>query len=511
MNLNNILWIIAPAGMSFGLALIFTHFMQRIAPRMGLVDRPDGHRKLQGNVTALGGGVAILLAFLLTIALIYLCRLPGADALRGQPVFTMGLCGAGILICLVGLIDDRFDLRGRQKLVAQMISVFFVVCAGLMIETVEVFGWQIQLGVFAIPFTMLWLLGAINALNLIDGVDGLAGTVSVILSLTIAALAAMGRHHGDALIALILAGASLGFLIFNYPPARIYLGDAGSMLIGLILGALAIRCSLKGPATVALVAPTAIWSILAFDIAMAVFRRKLTGRSIYSTDRAHIHHVLQRHGFSISGVVLFIGTLCTVCAMGALVSVALKNEMAAIGTTASVLAILVLTGFFGRSECSLFARRIKGFLTSLVRIPNREAPRPVHFCSRFHGNREWEILWESLLDYAHRFELSQVQLNVSSPAIGEEYHAVWQQKSTPSPLRTWKTEVPLFVQELCVGRLTIVGSVGQGAVVSWMAELIEGLRPFEFQMITLLEELLPPPSFPMAIEQIEQEVLQEAV
>ncbi len=503
-----LIWGLFPVAMSFTLALGLTPVMRQLALRFGLVDCPDGHRKLQKSSTPLGGGIAVLLAFLFSIALMLVCNLPGAANLLRQPVFTFGLCGAATLICLVGVLDDRFELRGRQKLFAQIVSVFLVVCAGLVIEKVEVFGWQFEMGILAVPFTMFWLLGAINALNLIDGVDGLAGTVSIILSVTIAVLATMTGHDGDALFAWILAGAVLGFLMYNLPPAKIYLGDAGSMLIGLILGVLAIRSSLKGPATVALVAPTAIWSILAFDIAMAVFRRKLTGRSVYSTDRAHIHHVLQKQGFSVSGVVMFIGTLCALCATGALVSVALKNEMAAIGTTVCVLAILVLTGFFGRSECSLFLRRVKGGLVSLIRVPKLEKPSPVHFCSRFHGNREWEILWDSLLECAKQFDLTSIQLNVSSPAIGEEYHAVWQQKVTTSQLRTWKTEFPLFVEGICVGRLTIIGSAGNGAVVSWMSELIEGLKPFERQMSILLEELLPQNSFPV---EKEQGALQEAV
>lgn len=500
-------WVTIPAGISFLLMLLLVPLIQRFAPRIGLVDRPDGHRKLQLQVIPLGGGVAVLLAFLLTIAFITLGDLAGSTEIMRHPVFTLGLCVAGSFICLVGLIDDRFDLRGRQKLAAQVVSVFFICWAGLIIKTIEVFGWQFQLGVFAIPVTMLWLLGTINALNLIDGVDGLAGTVSLILSLTIATLAAIGGKHGDAIIASVLAGASLGFLVFNFPPAKIYLGDAGSMLIGVILGALAIRCSLKGPTTAALVAPAAIWSILAFDITMAIFRRKLTGRSIFATDRAHIHHVLQKHGFSSAGVVIFIGTLCTACAAGAVASVVLRKEWIAIGATASVLAILVLTGFFGRSECSLFARRVQRVLVSLIRIPTHGKPKPFHFCSRFHGNQEWEILWESLLDYAQQFELTQVQLNVSSPAIGEEYHAVWQEKSPPYPLRTLKTEVPLFVRGLCVGRLTIVGSVGNEAVVSWMAGLIEGLRPFEVQLTMLLEERIP--QLPSASHSLERLNFQE--
>ncbi len=481
-----------PVLLAFLLALSITPIVLRLSLAINFVDRPDGHRKLHQSAVALGGGVAILASFLISLLVIQLVNLPGAADLARVPYFTIGLCGAATLICLVGLMDDRFELRGRQKLAAQVLCVFVTVSAGLVIEGVELFGYRIELGVLSIPFTVLWLLGAINALNLIDGIDGLAGTIAVILSLTIAVLAAMTGHLADAVFACVLGGACLGFLVFNLPPARIYLGDAGSMVIGLILGALAIRSSLKGPATVALAAPTAIWAILAFDIAMAIMRRKLTGRSIYHSDRSHMHHVLQKHGYSVKGVLIVMGGLCLLCSIGTLASVALTNEFLALGTAASVLAILVFTGLFGRAECALFARRLSAFVRSLGRIDTQSERRPVHVCSRFYGNREWEILWDSIINYAERFELSGVQLNISSPSIGEEYHAVWKSPEQPPALRVWRTEIPLFLREICVGRLKIMGGIPEGETIAWMAELIGGLKPFETHMQLLLEEILPP-------------------
>ncbi|MFG0333296.1 MAG: glycosyltransferase family 4 protein, partial [Maioricimonas sp. JB049] len=243
---------ISPIAIAFVVGLLVTPLIRRISLRIGLVDRPDGHRKLHKTPVPLGGGVAVLLASVLTVLLTLLLDGPGAESIRRQPHYTLGLLGAATMICVVGLLDDRFAIRGRQKLVAQVVAVFLVVQSGMVIEQLEVFGWTLSLGLLAAPFTMAWLLGAINSLNLIDGVDGLAGTVAAILSITIAVLAGMTGQAADAIFAWALAGGVLGFLAWNLPPARIYLGDAGSMLVGLVLGVLAIRSSLKGPATVAM-------------------------------------------------------------------------------------------------------------------------------------------------------------------------------------------------------------------------------------------------------------------
>src|SRR5437868_2212657 len=150
----------------------------------------------------------------------------------------------------------------------------------------------------AVPVTLFLLLGAIGSLNLIDGMDGLLSTVGVLVSLAVAGMAVMGGHWLAACAAVALAGALLGFLRYNFPPATIFLGDSGSMLIGLVLGVLAIKSALKTPTTVALMAPAVLLTIPIFDTFAAILRRKLTGRSIYSTDRGHLHHCLLSRGLS---------------------------------------------------------------------------------------------------------------------------------------------------------------------------------------------------------------------
>lgn len=465
-----------------------TPVMRRVAVPLGIVDYPDGRRKLQHAPIALGGGLAVCLATIVavTVNLGSLSLQPDNES-RNPVVFLCGLLAAVIVIVAVGLLDDRFSLRGRQKLAGQIAAAGILIASGLVVERIQVFGTQIELGLLSIPFTLFWMLGAINALNLIDGIDGLASSVGIILSLAIAGMAALTGHGGDALIALALCGALVGFLIYNFPPASIYLGDAGSMLIGLLLGALAVRSSLKGPATAALAAPTVVWAIPILDVGMAILRRKLTGRSIYHTDRGHLHHCLLRKGFSHRATLFSIALLCTCTALGSLASVAQQNEWLAVGSALVVFATLLAARWFGNTEFQLLGNRLKSLCLSLLKLSqHREAPLPVH--TRFTGTQDWDELWKTLTEYAERFDLCTVQLNVNLPALNEDYHVQWERRSEGDEQQEWVTDLPLVSGDITVGRLRIRGRCTEGSVCIWMGELIAGLKPFETHLLGLVEE-----------------------
>lgn len=481
------LYIVA-AGGAFLASLLLTPVVRWLAYKLELVDRPDNHRKLHAKNTALGGGVAILLAFL-AASLFIVVLSPSQRAILGADTrFVIGVVVASLFIVGLGLADDRWKLRGRQKLVGQAIAASMLVAAGLWIQHVEVLGWELDLGVFAIPFTLFWLLGAINSLNLIDGMDGLATSVGLVVSLAIAAMAAILGHRTEAFLALIMAGSLAGFLIYNSPPASVFLGDAGSMLIGLILGALAIRSSIKGPATIALAAPAAIWAIPILDVLMAILRRKLTGRSIYTTDRGHLHHNLQHVGLSGTMTVCLIGALCLLTSLGAVISVAIRQEWVAYASVVATFGILVVTGLFGRHEVLLLLRRTRQFSTSLVRPLGSPQSIGHQFEARLQGNGEWDELWNTLVDFAHRFELASVQLNVHLPALGEDYHATWQRREQPDEAQLWHSDIPLMAHNTNVGRIKLTGSCNNGSVCTWMSDLVAGLKPFETQMLELIEQ-----------------------
>ena len=139
----------------------------------------------------------------------------------------LGLLAGGLMICAVGVADDFGLLRGRHKLMGQLAAALVVVAFGVRVDRVALFGWQIDLGLTAVPFTLFFLLGAINSLNLLDGMDGLLSSVGLVLCLALGAMALLGGHMTAAWVALALAGALAGFLFYNFPPASVFLGDSG--------------------------------------------------------------------------------------------------------------------------------------------------------------------------------------------------------------------------------------------------------------------------------------------
>lgn len=467
---------------AFAVALVATPVVLAVMSRVGVVDRPDGRRKLHRRPIPLAGGLAVWFGLVAAVWLGHVVGGPSPPS--GDDWFWPAFLVASGLICAVGLADDAFQLRGRHKLLGQVTAVAVLIGGGLMIRRIDLFGWDVELGVMAVPFTLFWLLGAINAINLIDGMDGLASTVGGMIGLALAIMAAITGHGDEAMVAAALVGGLLGFLIFNFPPAKIFLGDTGSMMVGLILGAVAVRATLKEPATVALAAPVAIWTLPILDVSMAILRRKLTGRSIYATDRGHLHHRLGQHGQSNRGTLLLVAGLCGVTTAGALASVAFRSEWIAAASAASVAAFLILTRRFGHSECMLLARRTRSFATSLFAVRRGEPPAREHR-SRLQGTREWEQLWESLVAFADRLGLASVQFDVSLPSLNEEFFASWK-RGPQAAAGTFRVDIPLGSGREPIGWLRITGHCPSERACNWIGELVEGLRPFEAQVLDLV-------------------------
>ncbi len=471
-------------------SLLLTVSMREMARRIGLTDQPDGHRKLHRIAMPLGGGVAVFLATAGVVAGLMVFHSTFYDPLWNAWQNPVALFVAGVVIVVVGLIDDRVGLSGRQKLLGQVLAASVLMASGLIIRKVSIFGLPIDLGYFGILFTLFWLLGAVNALNLLDGIDGLATTVGIILVSTIAAMAVRVGRYEVAIVGVVFAGSLVGFIRFNFPPASIFLGDTGSMLIGLVVGAMAIQGSLKGPGTVLLAAPLAIWAIPIFDSAAAIIRRKLTGRSIYSTDRGHLHHRLLELLGSNKRVLALVATCCALTSFSALLSVFLVNDLIALLACSAVLVIFIVSGVFGRAEVLLLGSRIRRMGRSLVGPMSVGNPRGRATTIQLQGSQQWNELWDDFAAEACQLSLSSMRLDLNLPIVHEGFHGFWERPAPSKAGCSWRVELPLLHNGNSVGRLVVVGDVEGDGVCLDVQRLMELVAGLETEIVMRTDALL---------------------
>ena len=294
--------------LAFMVTLVLTPTARSLAWKFDAVSRPDGIRRQHARPTAVWGGVAVFVGLSLSVAASCFL-LPGIlDTLSAVPLIT-ALCISSGMLCILGCYDDAFELRAGFKLLGQVVSILPIIVVGCWANHLCFLGWEINLGWFGIPCTIIWLIVGINALNLIDGMDGLASLLGLAISGALAVIALSLGLPDVMLIALALCGALAGFLVYNRPPAQIYLGDCGSMVIGLVLATLALRVG-PIPGTASVTVLVALLFVPLLDTTLAVIRRALSGRGIMAADRGHVHHRLLDRGLSVWTTLAFLGSLC---------------------------------------------------------------------------------------------------------------------------------------------------------------------------------------------------------
>ena len=276
-------------------AAALTPLTRRLALRVQAIDAPR-QRGLAAGGTPLLGGLAIFAAVVVAAALV----LPGSRELHGI------LAGAAV-ITLAGALDDRFDFPPLLKLSGQVVAAVIPVQAGLVVQdaTIPLLG-RVEFGSAGGPLTVLGLVVITNVVNLSDGIDGLAAGVCAISAAALAIIAFdLGRTDGGVLAAIV-AGAALGFLVHNFHPASVYMGDCGSNLLGLLLGCIAVLGSVKTNAVLALIFPLIVLAVPFLDTTFVVLKRMKYRRPVYAADREHFHHRLDRIGFSARRTVLYL-------------------------------------------------------------------------------------------------------------------------------------------------------------------------------------------------------------
>ena len=305
------------------LALILTPVIGRGSARLGLVDAPGG-RKVHLQPIPRTGGVAVALAAALALTAVF-TLVPDAEAPAAWPVIRP-LIVAAALIFLVGLVDDVRGLGPAPKLAFEAVAAGVVMSSGLLIERVTLLGWTWSLGWLAWPITFTWLVGLTNAFNLLDGVDGLTAGITALAGTACVSILIVRGHTAEAMLLTAFVGAAIGFLVFNFEPASIYLGDSGSLVFGFLLAATALAGWQKGATALAAGVPLLIFALPIFDSATTLLRRGLTrspdGRSLFGRlaqpDREHIHHRLLALGWSVRRTVLILYAVTAVLSLLAL-------------------------------------------------------------------------------------------------------------------------------------------------------------------------------------------------
>lgn len=354
------MFVLLAVGISFVLSALITYFstpgVARLALRIGAVAQPSdkpGGRHIHDKPTPRLGGLAMFAGF---SAAILVTAVVGR--VSGWQQLLELWCGA-LVITVVGVADDHYELSAKFKLSGQILAAIVFVASGNVVNWITnpwghgPFPGMSYIGRWGIPLTIFWLVGITNTMNLIDGLDGLAAGVGSIASVTLLLVAWQAGQTYVMIIAAAVAGAALGFLPYNFNPAEVFMGDTGAMLLGFVLGGVAVQGMLKGATTIALAVPFLALGLPILDTTLAIIRRAIHGQPIFQADKGHLHHRLLALGLNQRQAVVI---LYFVSGCFGLSAVALADVSSRLIAITLLLVGLGLTLAIGRSGTEVVSR-----------------------------------------------------------------------------------------------------------------------------------------------------------
>lgn len=288
-------------------ALAITPYVKKLAFKLNAVDKPN-NRKVHQKIMPRLGGLAIVISFFVGFILF------NPDSPYFWPIFA-----GALVITITGILDDIYELSAKIKLLSQIIAASIAVIGGVQIGVVNLpFDQTIEFDFWSIPVTIIWIVGVTNAINLIDGLDGLAAGVSSIALITISGLAITLGDTFAAFIGFMLLGSTIGFLFYNFYPAKIFMGDTGALFLGYMIGVVSVL-GFKNATLFTLIIPIVILGVPLLDTTLAIVRRFLHKQPLHKPDKHHLHHCLINFGFSHRQAVIMIYLLSSLFSLAAII------------------------------------------------------------------------------------------------------------------------------------------------------------------------------------------------
>ncbi|MDX6154086.1 MraY family glycosyltransferase [Marinococcus sp. PL1-022] len=332
-------------------ALILTPLVKKLAFLIGATDNPNDRKVHTGEMARLGG-LAIYVSFIL-----------GLFILKPENEYLPFIFAGGTLVFLIGALDDIKEQSAKVKLIAQLAAAIIVIVGGVQLEFINLpFGGVLELGFLSIPITLLWIIGITNAINLIDGLDGLSAGVSAIVLATISALSIVQGDIFIVAMAIALLGGTLGFLVHNFHPAKLFMGDSGALFLGFMIAVIALL-GFKNVTVFSLIVPLLILAVPISDTLFAIIRRALQKQSFSTPDKSHLHHCLLRLGYSHRQTVLIIYLISAICSVAAVVFTLSTLWVSIVALLVMIIAIEILAESVG-----LVSNSYKPFLRFLKKI-----------------------------------------------------------------------------------------------------------------------------------------------
>ncbi|WP_417203547.1 glycosyltransferase family 4 protein [Acetoanaerobium sticklandii] len=316
---------------------VLTPYVIKLAHRIGAIDVPKDDRRVHSKPIPRLGGIAIFGGFFIVSTLL----IPPSREM-------MGFLLASVIMIIMGILDDTRGLGAKTKLLIQIACALIVFVFGVRIEFLtnpfDKETGMLYLGILALPLTVFWIVGITNTVNLIDGLDGLAAGISAISAITLSFIAYMSNDITSTILLVALAGGAIGFLPFNFNPAKIFMGDTGSLFLGFALSVISIEAAIKSAATLAVVVPILALGIPIFDTTFAIIRRANAGRPIMEADKGHLHHRLLSRGLSQKQTVIALYLMS--CILGASAIFIAEASMKSAMVVLTLDLLLIIYGVF---------------------------------------------------------------------------------------------------------------------------------------------------------------------